>query len=294
VRLNAGASEAVVSGPVNVHSVRAANSNDYPDRLRAFTAAPSKAFRVLRYGREPDQFGELWRTKGFTPQPVAVLIHGGYWRARYGLDLMHKMAADLCTRGYAVWNLEYRRIGSHGGGWPGTFADIASGIDLLPSLANRHRIDPNRVTVIGHSAGGHLALWAAARRRLPSGWGRPQVIPVHAVALAGVCDLVQGARERLSNDAVAELLGGGPSDKPDIYRQACPKQLLPLGVRQTLVHGDADDAVPFSLSESYADAARQAGDKCAFLPLPGADHFDVIDPASPAWTTITDRALRPA
>lgn len=265
----------------------------YPDRLQRLTQAGRKAFRVIRYGREPDQFGELWRSKGFTPQPVAVLIHGGYWRARYGLDLMHSLAADLCSRGYAVWNLEYRRIGSEGGGWPGTFADIASGIDVLTSLASRHRIDPNRVTVIGHSAGGHLALWAAARRRLPSGWGRPQVIPVHAVSLAGVCDLVEGARQHLSDDAVTELLGAGPRDIPDVYRQACPKQLLPLGVRQTVVHGDADDAVPFSLSEGYAAAATKAGDKCTFLPLPGADHFDVIDPGSSAWATIATRALRP-
>lgn len=273
--------------------MRAQTSRNYPDRLRGFTVAPARAFRVIRYGREPEQFGELWRAKGFTPQPVAVLIHGGYWRARYSLDLMHVLAADLCGRGYAVWNLEYRRIGSEGGGWPGTFADIASGLDVLTGLASRHRIDPNRVTVIGHSAGGHLALWAAARRRLPSGWGRPQVIPVHAVSLAGVCDLVEGARQRLSDDAVQQLLGGGPRDIPDVYRQACPKQLLPLGVRQTLVHGDADDAVPFSLSQDYAEAAGQAGDKCTFLPLPGADHFDVIDPAGPAWAKIATRALGP-
>jgi acetyl esterase/lipase len=263
----------------------------YPDRLQRLTQAGRKAFRVIRYGREPDQFGELWRGKGFTPQPVAVLIHGGYWRARYRLDLMHLLAADLCTRGYAVWNLEYRRVGSPGGGWPGTFADIAAGIDVLPSLANRHRIDPNRVTVIGHSAGGHLALWAAARRRLPSGWGRPQVIPVHAVALAGVVDLVAAARQRLSDDAAAELLGGGPSDVPDLYRQACPKLLLPLGVRQTLVHGDADVDVPFSLSEQYAAAAKAAGDKVTFLPLPGVDHIDMIEPTGPAWPKIADRIL---
>src|SRR5207237_1668082 len=120
---------------------------------------------------------------------------------------MHALAADLCDRGYAIWNLEYRRAGN-GGGWPGTFTDIAAGIDMLPGLARRYRLDPHRVTVIGHSAGGHLALWAAARRRLPSAWRRPQVIPSQVVSLAGVCDLVWAAQQRLSNDAVAGLLGG--------------------------------------------------------------------------------------
>jgi acetyl esterase/lipase len=274
--------------------VAAESSEAYPARLRGFTAAAPGAFRVIHYGREPDQFGELWHAGGFSPRPVAVVLHGGFWRARYQLDLMHALAADLCARGYAVWNLEYRRTGVRGGGWPGTFADVAAGIDALPGLARRHRLDPNRVTVIGHSAGGHLALWAAARRRLPSGWRRPQVMPIHAVALAGVCDLVLAARQRLSDDAVAGLLGGGPADVPGIYRQACPRLLLPLGVRQTLVHGDGDVTVPPELSTRYAQAAGEAGDRCALLPLPGADHFDLIDPATPAWATVATRVLHPA
>jgi len=270
------------------------SSDDYPFRLQQFTAAVPNAFQVVRYGREPDQFGELWRAPGPSPQAVVVLIHGGYWRARYRLDLMHALAGDLRSRGYTVWNLEYRRIGVSGGGWPGTFDDIAAGIDMLWSLAGYYRLDPSRVTVVGHSAGGHLALWASARQQLAASWGRPRVVPVHAVALAGVCDLVAAARQRLSNDAAAELLGGGPDDIPGIYRQACPRQLLPLGVPQTLVHGTADTDVPLALSGEYAEAAELAGDQAAFWELPGADHFDLIDPASPAWASVAGRVLAPA
>ncbi len=277
-----------------MHHVAADSGAGYPARLQRLTVADPAAFEVIRYGRGREQFGELWRPDIPSPRPVTVLIHGGYWRAAYRLDPMHALAADLRSRGYAVWNLEYRRVGNRGGGWPGTFADIAAGLDALVSLAVRHRLDTGRVTVIGHSAGGHLALWAAARQRLPASWGRPQVVPVHAVALAGVCDLVRAARERLSNDAVAGLLGGGPAEVPGIYRQACPRLLLPLGVRQTLVHGEADENVPVALSAGYAQAASEAGDRCVFLPLPGVDHFDLIDPASPAWATVAARVLGPA
>jgi acetyl esterase/lipase len=270
----------------------ARTSGDYPARLSGFTAAARGAFHPVRYGRDASQFGELWRaSRWYSPQPVAVLIHGGFWRAAYRLDLMHALAADLCARGYAVWNLEYRRAGN-GGGWPATFTDVAAGLDLLPELARRYRLDLHRVTVIGHSAGGHLALWAAARRRLPSAWRRPQVIPAQVVSLAGVCDLVWAAQQHLSNDAVAGLLGGGPAEAPEVYRQACPKLLLPLGVRQTLVHGDRDENVPPEASGRYTEAARAAGDSCTLLTVPGADHFDLIDPASAAWATVAGRVLR--
>jgi acetyl esterase/lipase len=293
----------------------------YPPRLQRLSVARPGSFELIRYGTQADQFGELWPSRpsapagpspaglppagpspaglppaepspaGLSPAgpaPVAALIHGGYWRAAYRLDLMHGLAADLCSRGFAVWNLEYRRAGA-GGGWPATFADIASGLDALAGLAGRHHLDVSRVTVIGHSAGGQLALWAAARLRLPSAWPRPQVLPAHVVSLAGVCDLTQAARLRLSNDAVPGLLGGTPEQVPDVYAAACPRLLLPLGARQTVVHGSSDDNVPFMLSAGYAAAARQAGDPCEFLPLPGADHFDLIDPATPAWAAVIAR-----
>jgi len=254
-------------------------------RLQRLSETPSDVFRRIRYGANADQFGQLWRGRSGS-LPVVVLIHGGYWRARYPLDVMHALAADLCSRGYAVWNLEYRRIGMSGGGWPGTFEDVAQGIDFLADLAGEHCLDLARLVVIGHSAGGQLALWSAARSRLPAIWGVPRLTPAHVISLAGVCDLAAAAQRRLSDAVVFELLGGGPQDIPEIYAQACPRMLLPLRVRQTLVHGTQDADVPLALSEEYARAAQKVGDQCAFLPQPGADHFDMIDPTSSAWASI--------
>ncbi|MER7842526.1 alpha/beta fold hydrolase [Kitasatospora sp. NPDC096077] len=240
----------------------------YPPELARLTDSPPGSFELARYGSAPEQYGEYWPGGDGA---AAVLLHGGYWRARYRLDLMHLLAADLQARGYAVWNVEYRRTGLPGGGWPGTFEDVATALDALPGL-DGGAVDPARVALIGHSAGGQLALWAAALSRT--------VRPAAVVSLAGVCDLGLAARLGLSNGAVAELLGGGPTERPEVYRRADPMALLPLGVPQLIVHGSADPHVPPELSRRYADAA---GPEALLLELPGADHFDVIDPATPAW-----------
>jgi acetyl esterase/lipase len=263
-------------------------SRSYPPELARLTATAGARLLVERYGHAPEQVGELWPGAGATPDggphPVVVLVHGGFWRARWRLDLMHALAADLQRRGAAVWNLEYRRVGSPGGGWPGTLEDAAAGFDALHDLAARHRLDLDRVAVVGHSAGGHLALWLAGRSRLRRDPGaRPRLRPALAVALAGVCDLVEAARLHLSQDAVADLLGGGPDERPEAYRHASPAALLPLGVPQVLVHGTADASVPFAISERYAAATRAAGDACELVALDGVDHFALIDPGSAAW-----------
>lgn len=244
----------------------------------------------FRYGASSDQVGELWLPEGGARCPVAILIHGGYWRARYGLDVMHAMAADLRARGVATWNIEYRRVGSPGGGWPGTFEDVSAAVDAPLSLPFQERLDLTRVTLIGHSAGGHLALWAAGRGRLQGSPGvPPRLRPRLVVALAAVSDLFEAARRRLSNGAVFDLMGGPPETHRSEYLHASPASLLPLGVPQVLIHGTADDSVPFEISEAYHSAAVAAGDDCRLVRLDGVDHFAPIDPSTDVWSGIAER-----
>ena len=246
------------------------------------------------YGPGPDRFGELWRPAGPGPWPVVALLHGGFWRAGRTLELMRPLAADLAGRGYAAWNLEYRRVGQPGGGWPGTCEDVAAGLDHLAGLAGRAPLDLDRLVVAGHSAGGHLALWSAARAGLPPGapGAAPLVTPWLAVSLAGVCDLHAGAADGIGEDAVAGFLGATPDQAPERYRLASPRSRLPLGVRQLLVHGDADTRVPVEQSRAHAAAAAAAGDPVELVELAGVDHLAVIDPASPAWAEVIHRLGR--
>jgi acetyl esterase/lipase len=250
---------------------------------------------IEAYESGAERFGELWRPAGAGPWPVVALLHGGFWRAPRTLELMRPLAADLAGRGFAAWNLEYRRVGQPGGGWPGTCQDVAAGLDHLAALAGREPLDLDRLAVAGHSAGGHLALWSAARPGLPAGapGASPRVVPRLVVSLAGVCDLHAGAAEGIGEGAVAEFLGASPDQAPDRYQLASPLARLPLGVAQLLVHGDADTRVPVSQSRAYAAAAAAAGDPVELVELPGVDHMAVIDPASPAWAEATRRLRRP-
>jgi acetyl esterase/lipase len=185
---------------------------------------------------------------------------------------------DLAAHGLAAWNLEYRRVGN-GGGWPETFLDVAAGVDLLASLDAQ--VDLERVGAVGHSAGGHLALWAAARSRLPAGvpgFG-PRVVPRVVVSQAGVADLRLAAVTAPSDEPTRALLGGAP----DVHALASPRELVPLGVDQLVLHGERDDTVPIEISRSYAAAALQAGDPCELRVLPGVGHFEHIDPSTPEW-----------
>jgi acetyl esterase/lipase len=234
---------------------------------------------VVRYGDHPDQVANLHlpaREGG--PWAGVVLVHGGFWGERWDRTLMTPLAIDLARRGYAAWNVEFRRVGQDGGGWPGTLEDVDNAVDALGDVPE---VDPERVVAVGHSAGGHLALWLAARRSA-------RVRLRAAISLAGVVDLERAHRDGLGDAAIARFLGGDPEEVPDRYAAASPASLLPLGVPHLLVHGARDEIVPVTLSRSYAEAARAAGDDAELVELPGADHFDVIDPQHEAWAVVVE------
>ena len=257
-----------------------------------------KAPVIHRYGTDRAQFGELWLPDAAAAGTV-VVIHGGFWRARYDLSLGRPLAADLTARGYAAWNLEYRRALA-GGGWPETFEDVAAGIDLLATLP----VDTSRVVAVGHSAGGHLAAWAAGRGKLPPGApgapgapapppgggpgpadaesGRAFVAVTGVVSQAGVLALADCARERVGGTAALDLMGGGPDKLPDEYRLADPIAAVPVPAPVVCLHPRADANVPYSYSERYVAAATAAGGRATLTETRG-DHFTLIDPASPDW-----------
>lgn len=220
------------------------------------------------YGADPSQFGELSLPSG-TPRGVVVVIHGGFWKAAYDLSLGRPLAASLVEQGWAAWNLEYRRVGN-GGGTPETFDDVAAGIDKLGDLD----LDLSTVVTLGHSAGGHLAVWAAGRTD-------PAVPVTAAVSQAGVLDLVAASELGLGGGAVESLLGH-PATSADAA--ADPLQQIPLGVPVFCVHGTADSTVPPIQSETYVGAAVAAGAQAELVEVEG-DHFVVIDPASEVWRT---------
>ncbi len=242
----------------------------------------------ISYGPNAFHYGELYlpqKKETETPTPVVVLLHGGFWRSAYSLSLMRKLARNLAHNGFAAWNVEYRRVGNVEGGWPNTMLDVALATDYVRTLASQYGLDTHKVVTVGHSAGGHLSLWLAARQRITEGELHiTEPLPLlGAVSLAGCVDLDYVAQLGLGNDAAIELLGGEPQDVPERYATASPAALLPLGTPQVLIHGTRDDRVPFNVSQAYAHIANEAGDDITLIELPGADHFVVIDPTSESW-----------
>lgn len=240
------------------------------------------------YGPHPDQFVELTLPTGTAPAPVVVVLHGGFWRAAHGVELARPLAADLAAAGFAAVAVEYRRVGS-GGGWPATLADVAAALDVLPDLPDAARLDLTDVAVVGHSAGGHLAAWAAGRSRLPEGapGAGPRLAVTAAVLQAGVLDLERAAAQRLGGGAVQDLLGAEPAEAPERYATADPVRLVPTGVDLLCVHGAGDDVVPPEQSSRYAQAAAAQGRTVVVRPVPG-DHMVLIDPAGEPWTLVRE------
>jgi acetyl esterase/lipase len=255
------------------------------------TLPPPPADSRISYGPDPSQFGDLRVPTGPGPFPLVIGMHGGFWRARYDLEYFGHACAALTATGIATWNVEYRRLGMLGGGWPGTFLDVARAADYVAQLEHDYPLDLSRVLAVGHSAGGHLACWLAARPRVPgsSPLFSPAPLPLSgAVTLAGVLDLRRAWELRLSNNAAGALLCGGPDDWPERYAAASPIELLPLDLPQAIIHGTADTNVPFELSERYATAASVAGDDTNLLALYNTAHFEIVDPRAPQWRSVLD------
>lgn len=244
----------------------------------------------IAYGPDAHQFGELRVPPGPGPHPVAVIIHGGCWLDQYGLDLMTDMSEVFKGAGIATWNIEYRRIGDTGGGYPNTLTDVGLAVDKLRELGPQHGLNLEKVITVGHSAGGHLAVWVAARPKLPatSALRGPNPLPIKAaVSLAGILDLAESVDLSVCNALATKLLGGAPAEVPERWAEASPSKLLPIGVRQVLIHGASDTIVPLVMSQHYLDAAKAAGEaQIELLSLTGGDHFDVIKPSSPKWPEV--------
>jgi len=248
---------------------------------------PPRADARLTYGPDPNQFLDLRLPKAKSQHSYGLVIniHGGFWRAAYGLDHAGHLCAALTAQGLVTANIEYRRVGNEGGAWPGTFADVRCAYSFLLQNENKYEIDPRRVVIMGHSAGGQLALCLAAHE--------PGVTRV--VSLAGVVDLERAYQLHLSNDAVVEFLRGKPSEVPDHYREADPMQLSLPHARQWLIHGLADDVVPSDFSRDYVGAKQQRTGKekedANLLEIPRAGHFDLIDPRTEAWKRVEQTVL---
>jgi acetyl esterase/lipase len=233
------------------------------------------------YGAEPNQFVELRLPHGKAPYPILLNLHGGFWRAKYDLSHAGHLCHALRSVGVATFNVEYRRVGDPGGGWPGSFSDIRSAYRYVGQEAARFHLDMSRLIVMGHSAGGQLALCLAAH----------ETSIQRVISLAGVVDLRKAYALHLSHDAVVEFLGGTPDSVPDHYREADPMRLKLSHTRQWLVHGTDDDTVPVALSREYVEQKKKGGESVDLIEIPRCGHFELIDPDSGAFKQVTATVL---
>lgn len=256
----------------------------WPDLTNRAKPTPSATFA---YGPDQMQKVDLWLPAGDGPFPVALMVHGGCWQTSIAdRSLMNWIAADLAKSGIAVWNIDYRGVDRKGGGYPGTFADAAAAADLLRARAAEYRLDTRRIVAVGHSAGGHLALWLAARAKLPAGSPLHGADPLRidrVISLGGLPDLEATAASPdngCGTEVVAKLVGTGRTDP---YADTSVPRLLPLGVRQDLVNGREDRIIPFRLATDYIVKAQAAGDTAVLHTVPNTSHVELIAPETPAW-----------
>ena len=266
-------------------------SVDVSMSTRDYMAVTPPAGIRIDYGSAPEQFGDLRVPSGVGPHPVVVVVHGGWWKTMSDLAYAGHLSTALTADGFATWNIEYRRVGSLGGGYPSTLHDVAAALNALLALAPAYQLDLARIIVTGHSAGAHIAAWLAAknRHRELDIFG-PSPALIGAVPVAGPLDLertsVLGITDATGGSPVHDFLGGTPQQFPERYALASPAQLVPTGIRVIAVHGSADAAVPVELSSRYVDAALAAGDSARLLVLEGADHLARFDPATEAGATV--------
>ena len=236
---------------------------------------PPPADARVPYGPEPLQFGDLRLPAGPGPHPVVVVVHGGYWQAIYNLIHAGHLCVDLARHGIATWNVEYRRLGDVGGGWPATGDDILGALAHLEALARQFPLDLGRVVVIGHSAGGQLAVWSSLHTEVPLRG---------VVSIAGVVDMRMLAEIGDDHGMIERLLGGSPLEVPERWREASPREHVPWPVRTVLACGTAD--VHWGPNEATAAVALAAGSDVELLPLPGAAHFEPVDPSTAEWGVV--------
>ena len=269
-----------------------------PASVQDYMAQPQVAADArIAYGASPAQVVDLFLPKGKGPHPVVVLIHGGCYLAEYqGLPQTSGVAADLSRRGYAVWNVEYRKLGEPGAGYPGTFLDVADAVDRIRAEAPRYHLDAAKVVALGHSAGGHLALWAAARRRLPKSsplW-RADPLPIRAVvSLGGIGDLTgQGDvfAGACGPEPIPAIIGTATRENP--YADTSPAELLPLGARVVMISGAFDHVMPPFTGRAFVEKLRKAGDSAEVMAIPDAGHFDVVMPTTEAWKVVAATLAR--
>jgi acetyl esterase/lipase len=266
-----------------------------PIEIPTFVALPKPApTATIQYGPADVQAIDVFRPDGDGPHPVAILIHGGCWSAgTAGREQVRPIAADLARRGIAVWSIGYRRVDEAGGGFPGTYQDVAAAIDRIRSEAATHRLDLSRTVLAGHSAGGHLALWAASRDQLPDGHalrGAQPFVPPVVISLGGVGDLKAFARvvQMVCGPGVLEQLV--PANAADPYADVSPLALPPPAGRIIMVSGVLDRAVPPYAAHDYARAMRKKRDApVELVDIPEAGHFDLVTPGTPAWADISAR-----
>ena len=262
------------------------------------TSVPARApDERVTYGADANQFAELRVPSGAGPHPVVVLVHGGCFKTYGSFADLAAMGDALKGRGIATLNVEYRRVDQAGGGWPNTYLDVGNAVDQVRSLAKAHRLDLSRVVIVGHSAGGHLAMWAAARSRVPRGSALSMANPLAVrgvVDLAGPLDLttnIEGYEGLCRDRVITNLMGGQPASVPERYAQASPMTLLPLGVPQVIVLGEHEEYVPLPLARTYVQAAERTGDRVRLMVIPGVGHFEIASPRAAIWPKV-ESAIR--